>query len=294
DWQAEDSQSLLEGAPVELQREATVMAPELTLADLESKVLKKLNFSVASDLRGRVLSLITSRMKNIRTDEQFMDYAGREAEIGGLGLDESQTKELLDTAKKELSIPDMVRMGSRRQMRQEMAEKKNAPIVEPAPQKAPEEPRKPEVRRPIPIMPPAEPKIRMIEKPILHDVVLPHTNLDNDMSLGDSEHDLTTGPVDEIRDFSIIDFRRLASSPVKARELLLNKFRMLKKESYLYLIKAKIAWKDSPMYKGYLQVLAQALSDQKTIEQVLTSMESEESLTKEEFDSVVFVNSHIV
>ncbi len=77
------------------------------------------------------------------------------------------------------------------------------------------------------------------------------------------------GPVDEIKYFSLIDFRRLASDPNEAASRLRQKFIALKDESYLLYLDALNAWHTSPLFCEYVENLAVALTSHQTLNSVL-------------------------
>jgi len=61
-----------------------------------SGVLKRIDFTVPDDLHGRLKSLVQSRLKDIRTDEQVFLYATKAVDAGGLGLADAQATKLVE------------------------------------------------------------------------------------------------------------------------------------------------------------------------------------------------------
>lgn len=78
-------------------------------------------------------------------------------------------------------------------------------------------------------------------------------------------HDVTKPPLeitpaDEIRYFSLTDFRRLAPNPADGALKLKQKFLNLKDESVILFFAALEAWRSSPLYRDYLTAVSQSLS----------------------------------
>ncbi len=78
------------------------------------------------------------------------------------------------------------------------------------------------------------------------------------------------GPVDEIQSYTLVDFRRLAAKPAEAATRLKQKFINLQDESYLFYIKALIAWRQSPLYLAMMEKVTEALNKGVKFNDVLT------------------------
>jgi hypothetical protein len=81
---------------------------------------------------------------------------------------------------------------------------------------------------------------------------------------------METGPVDEIREMSLTDFRRLSSNPTEAASRVYQKFINLKEESVVIYLEALAAWRVSPLYSAYVSSAAEALSKSQKLPSVLT------------------------
>lgn len=71
---------------------------------------------------------------------------------------------------------------------------------------------------------------------------------------------ISMGPVDEIRSFSLVDFRRLSTDPTEAAGRLKQKLLNLREESIVLYFEGWQAWKDSPLYHDYMNVVAEAIA----------------------------------
>ena len=66
--------------------------------------------------------------------------------------------------------------------------------------------------------------------------------------------------MEEIKNFTIVDFRRLSSDLEQATARLQQKFVNLKEESFLLYLEALEAWQQSPLYKNYLESVCECLN----------------------------------
>lgn len=121
-------------------------------------------------------------------------------------------------------------------------------------------------------------------RPMMHDV-RPPAPLAERRSLG---------PVDELRSFSLMDLRHLDVTPQAAGSKLTQKFETLKDESYLLYMEGVKAWRESPLYRAYQDVLRRALAARQTVSQVLGSAKEREAMKLEEWGAVVKVNQSLV
>ena len=119
------------------------------------------------------------------------------------------------------------------------------------------------------------------EKPLIQDVKPP--NIDKQ----------SMGPVDELANFSLADFRRLEINSKAAGIKLLEKFEILKQDSFLLFIEGVKVWYNSPIYKQYQDVLYQSLAHGKSVNEILASGNAQKDLKLEEFKAIISVNEAI-
>lgn len=103
----------------------------------------------------------------------------------------------------------------------------------------------------------------------------------------------SVGPVDELENFSLDDFRRLEINAKAAGLKLIDKFETLKYDSYLLFIDGVKAWYNSPLYKQYQDVLYQSLLRNKSVNEILTGGNIKKDLKLEEFKAILEVNEAI-
>ena len=103
------------------------------------------------------------------------------------------------------------------------------------------------------------------------------------------------GPIDELRLFSIVDFRRLDPDPKRAAARLKEKIRLLEDESYDKMVEGVHAWRSSPLYYLYLTIGHDGLTKDKHLKEVLQERQAKggETLTEEEFEAIVALNKSL-
>ncbi len=247
-WTKDDHKSPLEIGEVKDARKQGVvkaMLPE-GRGDAYDAVIKNLKFPVADELRPRLKSLIVSRVKDIRTDEQVIEYSTRAVANGGLGLTDAQAGELVIAIK-----PTNVATNNNTNT-PKTQDTKNKQITNSKLQ--------------IPNEKLQVTSYKLQEhRPIMHDVIAPK-----------EEAKASVGPIEELQQVTLTDFRRLSSNPTQAGEILLGKFDGLKEESYLLFLKAVQSWYNSPLYKQYQQIIADAINKTVKIKDALGQMKEEE------------------
>lgn len=94
-----------------------------------------------------------------------------------------------------------------------------------------------------------------------------------------------SGPVDELRHMTVIDFRRLSDDIEQRLSKLEEKIHLLEERSYIDRIKGVQAWQASPLYKLYVQIGYQALLKNVPLETIINSYTEakQDTLTLDEF-----------
>ena len=211
--------------------------------DQIESIMKSLSFKVPVGNVSRFRTVIQLFLKDIRGERETIEILTRKEIEGGVGLSEGQAEEAVQKAKqKNVSTPPP-KFDPRESIRLEqevpalirampsMQKLKAIPVV---PQKMP-----------IPAAPKTEFKISSERvKTTMSDVKTP----------------FEYAPVDEIRYFSLTDFRRIAGNPTDAAARLKQKFMNLREESILLFFEALEAWRSSPLYLDYLSSVSESLS----------------------------------
>jgi hypothetical protein len=100
------------------------------------------------------------------------------------------------------------------------------------------------------------------------------------------------GPIEELRRFNIIDFRKLSADPVEAVRKLQDKLKLLEAESLPKKLEGVAALKQSELFSLYFALSQTSLARGKPIEEVISDRASQNlpTLSKLEFDTLMEFN----
>ena len=103
----------------------------------------------------------------------------------------------------------------------------------------------------------------------------------------------SVGPVDELANFSLTDFRRLEVNANSAGMKLMEKFKILREDSFLLFMEGMKAWYNSPLYRQYQDIFFQSLTRGKSVNEILSNGNYQKDLKPEEFKAILSVNEAI-
>jgi hypothetical protein len=100
------------------------------------------------------------------------------------------------------------------------------------------------------------------------------------------------GPVEEIKEMTLVDFRQLARDPREAMRKILDKLNLLEKESFAKRIAGIRAWQQSAVNKIYLEIVRQIVSEGKSFSEIIQqrTAEGKPVLEEEEFKAIMELN----
>ena len=240
--------------------------------------MKKIKFSISDDLQARLHSLIATRVKDVRTDDQFLSYVTHPINAGGIGLSNDQSQELLQIVK---DVWHIVGQRSVKQFKTTVNEKAS----EAKPPEAKGEGG--ELKKEVTKLNVSLPRNNTERKPMLHDIVKPKLQTDKKISSVSEKHSI--GPIEEIKNFSLVDLRRMGDNTVDNFKKILEKFKVLKKDSIILYFEATRAWYESPLYKQYQGLLFQSVESGSKIKDLAVGGEV---LTWEEIEGVIELESN--
>ncbi|HRH23784.1 MAG TPA: hypothetical protein PK295_04105 [Candidatus Magasanikbacteria bacterium] len=207
---------------------------------------------IPKDLEARTSALILSWKKGIRDQYQFIDYAARPASEGGLGL----TK--VDAVKLFEEISQSATLG------------------------APRIPRPASLSSAVPLTSPISTPSQ--KKPQLNHIPSSATLI---REIAPTREPATVmGPIEEAASLSIEDFRRLSRIPKTAGEMMVAKFSGWKDESYLLYLQVRDSWRNSPLFRLYIEKTTEAIEKNLTITAVLERAQ----LSYEEYLEIALIN----
>lgn len=268
-WDKEDHASPVEDAISQedlIDKETTQALPH-DRGDLVAKVLEVSHVELDKSLYERVRSLIQSRAKGIRNDEQLITYATTEIDKGGLGLTQDDATALDASIKEALKLQEIT-IPKKSVNTPNLAKEKPVP--------------KQKTRTHTP-----QPTTLTGKKPMMHDITPAQaTNTMQPRQVGQGFE--TIGPVDELARFSQTDLNRLGKDKSRVMTILKNKFDVLKEESFVLYLDAVRGWLQSPLYQQYKDTIVYALNNKKTLNQVI--QEGKTTLTMDDIDIIIEIN----
>ncbi len=103
------------------------------------------------------------------------------------------------------------------------------------------------------------------------------------------------GPIDELKNMRLLDFRRLGSDTDERLDRIFDKISALEDESFQKKVEGIRAWRQSPLYQKYLAVGNESLEKNLSVEQVINNNleKSSDELTLEEFNKISDFNKKL-
>lgn len=100
------------------------------------------------------------------------------------------------------------------------------------------------------------------------------------------------GPIEELQQLALADFRKIAKTPADAAQRIAEKLALLEKDSYTKRAEGVKALRGSALMVAYAEVLTAALLAKRGIEDLVTerSKQNREALTIEEFRALMELN----
>lgn len=95
------------------------------------------------------------------------------------------------------------------------------------------------------------------------------------------------GPVEELQALTIKDFRRLSKDPQEAADKIYSKIDLLEQESYQLKSAGIKALKKSPLYKVYAQIMSEAISQGRPIDDIIKQTKN---ISQPEFQAITELN----
>ena len=225
--------------------------------DQVESIIKSLSFKVLAGNVSRFRTVIQLFLKDIRGERETIEILTRREIEGGVGLSEGQAEEAVQKSKQT----NVSKFDPKESARLEKEVPAVRTVTKPLPALSSAEAR---VQRPS--LPPqrreSERGSSLVE-PERGPAVEPVFKISADRvktTMSDVKAPVEYAPVDEIRYFSLTDFRRIAGNPTDAAARLKQKFLNLNDESIVLFFEALEAWRGSPLYLDYLAFVGESLS----------------------------------
>ena len=250
-----DFRSLLEDTDLPSNSGAVRTSPQ-RISEVE-KIINQLSFSVSAGFVDRLRNVVQLRIKDIRGMNETRDLVLRSIKDGGLGLTEVQANELEDKCAIAMNLLPT-------NFSEPPTPTTTSPFNSFIHEGVKDNPTKKANEK-------SDFKISSVSKPqpIVRDIMSAAVEI---------------GPVEEIKFFRLIDLRRLSSNTDEAVNRLKQKFINLKEESVLLFLDAALAWRESPLYKEYLDLIDEAFKKHLKIETVAFG---KDKITPEEIKALI-------
>jgi hypothetical protein len=133
-----------------------------------------------------------------------------------------------------------------------------------------------------------------IQEPKVKSKISPKSNGPK-VKMGDIKKVKITGPIDELRYMDLTNLRRLSDDPVKAFEKIAQKLKVLEDIDYSKMLEGINAWRQSPVYKMYLNIFFKASNEGLTIKDLVEKLESldRDYLNQEEIEALIEFNKKL-
>jgi FtsZ-binding cell division protein ZapB len=99
------------------------------------------------------------------------------------------------------------------------------------------------------------------------------------------------GPIEELANLDLINFRRLGGSPEVIIGKIQNKIKLLEQESFTRRQQGVNAWRQSPVYEMYVKIGRESLTGGKPMAEILQVQKG--GLTNEEFNAILELNRQL-
>ena len=261
-----------------------VSKPVLSANDAVEKIMIETGLKLDETNQKKFVAIIEARLKDIRDAFETRSVLERSVEQGGLaisGLQLAKTTELLeeivsDWQKVMRTESDKNKQTVRETKLAEEARKKTEA-------KAAVQAAKPKIMpKPIvPVMNTNSTVAAQSSRPILNDITPPARKL--------------AGPIDELQNLTLEEFRRLSSDPKEAKLKIKDKIDLLEEQGMGQKILGIKAWHSSPVSRLYLEMTKAALLSSKTIEDISAerSRLNQETLSSTEVKAINELNGSL-
>lgn len=242
---------------LEVEAHKTRLPKVEVLHDLDTAVeeaMETVKASVPEDVKERTRSVVRTRLSGIRDPYATRDALEKPIEDGGAGLSGTPLTIVLQTIGEVYGRMDASARSQKMDERQAYVDARVARHLAKAPSPSVIEASRPTLTSPEP--PSSELKPLPRQAPRMRDVA-PTRRL--------------SGPVEEIANMGLAEFRRLGDTPDEASTELLDRLALLEEESYGKRLEGISAWRRSPVYAMYVGLVNEAMKTGQPMETIVKS-----------------------
>src|SRR3989339_321332 len=291
-------------------------------------IMNQMNISFSSDdVKARCEKAINTYLRGVRNKIDTRQTLARAVHLGGVGLQEEEIDKIFSISdkvkfsethdytllkhdkkdeyekQKKLVTPEEaveIRDKTNNNDKAEQVQVKNIEILNSV-KKETDKQEDLSPREKIALQPTNEPRIEI--SPVSeHSEMVGGGNIASvrKMSAGDGKVKMEDvkfvpkllGPIEELKEIDLVNFRRLDSDPNKAIFKINNKIKFLEEESFAKRLAGIKAWRQSKINTLYLNMGRESINIQKPIEDIINIRKNnnQEYLTIEEFSAVMDLN----
>lgn len=272
----------LKAAPTLVREPPSTISRDEVLEPLVASVIAETKVSVGADLQGRLKDALTRRFKDLYDNAELLEFLTKSIVSGGMGMLVADARQVVGLAgsrvgkiteemrrielertrgalKREAEMKDV-----RAQIRDDRDRQERDMIYEYVTAKVPST----KVQIPNKVQAPI---INVQTKPQVRDVASPSPKL--------------VGPIEELGNLTIADFRNLSSDARAACTKIAEKVDLVGRDSYERRAEAIRAWRESEPMRLYSSILSSKLSG--------TSPPTPPPLTDAEFTAIMELNRNL-
>lgn len=278
------------------------------------EVLSRISFDIAPDLYERCRSLITSRRKGVRDDDQLKSYLQRKQKEGGLALSQASAEEFLEIIHDYFSLDDKdyahKKVQAKRQQTSSATSKRAEPQEDQEAVQAETQKKDKKKQKDDQTNQPEQIQEGTLEydqtgqlRPKMKDVKAPEDSKKQGGKQQDSKAEDSTkstasntsvdsvGPIEEIAQLDWEQFRHFSQDPQEAKQRVLEKFDLLYEESFLLFLDARSKWYDNPIVADYHNLLKKSVNTETSLQEVVSNYEREIDFA--EIQAIIEINREL-
>jgi hypothetical protein len=280
--------------------------------------------SLPADRAARLRSAIASRLRGVRDRPETADILSRDPAKGGVGLDAALSRVLSEDLEKRFSdIHGQKEASVKKEKEVFVKESVESSAAKGASRRLGEQEeldrmygaltgkRKPITAKPQPVTPPtpsydkrggdapAPPQAQVAPNPYMYKpptaAPLPAAKTMSDIRPAQAAPQRLIGPVEELRNMTLDDFRRLSADPVLACRKILDKLDLLEEHSFAQRIEGAKAWRESEAQKLYIKIITASFSSGQPIQAIVAAAigKGELTLTEREVHAIMDMNRQL-
>ena len=250
--------------------------------------------------RLRLKKIIISRLRAVRSTLETKEALTKKTDKGGLNFLANEAEELVKLTEKEAMLLGELNPGKIQEKiiaLDKLVIGDMAMNVKKIPVK--EEKHEPEIELPEPAIPT---RLPVVQQPInkIQEIIAPKSKsaeekigapvVDSYFTVRQPSDRKLVGPLEELANISLNEFRVLGRVPKEAVNKIYEKITILEHDSVEEKVKGIVAWKRSPVYQEYVAVGNEALVSG---EKITTVLQRHQQLSVEEFEAIADLNEQL-